>query len=166
MLTLLLVPDSLQLDGRVITEAHRHEQFFFAAESLDVLRRLAFPYEPLCVCCPSLSSTLTQRYLLLDRDTRFAGLNFQEYDLLKPTKVDFQFDAVFLDPPFANVTPQQLAEAMRVLQVDTPLFVGYNVNRAEELISAFPDLRQTDVFLNYKSGVMHNKIALFSNVQI
>lgn len=165
----LLIPASLTLDGQVITEDHRHEQFFFDRESLDLLRQLAFPYAPLCVCCPSLAATLTQPYLLLDRDTRFASLNFQEFDLLRPRPVDFDFDAVFLDPPFANVTPKQLAEALRVLGAnDLPLYVGYNVKRQEEVLAAFEDfyLQPTSKFLSYKSGVMPGKIKLFSNVPL
>ena len=43
-------------------------------------------------------------YRLLDRDRRFRFLGgFQEFSLTEPFLVDEPYDAVFLDPPFANV---------------------------------------------------------------
>ena len=65
-------------------------------------------------------------YLLLDRDERFQDLNFQRFDLRAPEPVAFAFDGIFLDPPFANVTPDELAGAVLTLcgERRPPLFVG------------------------------------------
>ena len=77
------------------------------------------------------------------------------------------YDAVFLDPPFANVTPAELAEAVAALCGDrqVPLFVGYNLQRGAELVDAFAsfDLRDTGDVLGYATGVMEGRISLFTN---
>lgn len=112
-------------------------------------------------------------YLLLDRDERFAALGdrYRPFDLRAPERqADFDFDAIFLDPPFANVMLEELATATRVLldgrdPAETPLYVGYNLKRAHEVEGAFADfnLKNTDEVLVYASGVMPDQIVLFSN---
>jgi 16S rRNA G966 N2-methylase RsmD len=82
--------------------------------------------------------------------------------------VDYAFDALFLDPPFANVGVAELAAATRALMgaAPRPLYVGYNAKRAAELEAAFADfaLKNTGEALTYASGVMAGDITLFSNV--
>ena len=84
---------------------------------------------------PSIAAKLDssgEDYLLLDRDERFSTLrHYEPFDLRSPKSVPYDFDALFLDPPFANVTPAELAEAVAELCGDrqVPLFVGYNAKR-------------------------------------
>jgi len=116
--------------------------------------------------CASTRAEGRPRYLLLDRDERFRvlGERFREFDLRKPTSVEYDFDALFLDPPFANVELRDLAAAVEVLcgGRDVPLFVGYNVKRAAEVEAALP-VRNTGDVLGYACGVMPNTICLFTN---
>ena len=97
----------------------------------------------LLVCVPSIAAKLDssgEDYLLWDRDERFATLrHYEPFDLRAPRNVAYAFDALFLDPPFANVTPAELAEAVAELCGDrqVPLFVGYNLQRGAELVDAF-----------------------------
>ena len=96
------------------------------------------------------------------------SLKFRAFDLRAPEPVDYAFDALFLDPPFANVGVAELAAATRTLMgaAPRPLYVGYNVKRAAELEAAFADfaLKNTGEVLTYASGVMAGDITLFSNV--
>lgn len=169
-------PASIALDGCEIVEDHRYEQFFYDdATAARMLRKVAAYERPLLVCNPSIAARLhengAENYLLLDRDERFESLNFQSFDLMAPEPVDFDFDAIFLDPPFANVGPKDLANAVSVLLGDrdprTPLYVGYNMDRAGDLEAAFAEmhLNETPETLSYASGVMHGQIALFTNYQ-
>ena len=78
------------------------------------MMRLVRRFEkPLLVCVPSIAAKLDangEDYLLLDRDARFATLrHYEPFDLRSPKSVSYDFDALFLDPPFANVTPEELA---------------------------------------------------------
>mmetsp|Transcript_21972 Transcript_21972/g.70776 ORF Transcript_21972/g.70776 Transcript_21972/m.70776 type:complete len:259 (-) Transcript_21972:884-1660(-) len=168
-----LAPSALVVGESVIVEDHRHEQFFFDDDTLKSLDALAQRYDrPLIACAPALAAAIDRRggdYLLLDRDDRFQELRFREFELTRPAPVDVDFDAVFLDPPFANVTPRHLARAVDTLLegLERPLFVGYNVKRETQLLAAFAErgitLRRTERTLSYATGVMTGHIALFAN---
>ena len=167
-----ITPAAVVANGVPIPEDHRFEQFFYDAPTSAKMMRLVRRFEkPLLVCVPSIAAKLDssgEDYLLLDRDERFATLrHYEPFDLRAPRNVAYAFDALFLDPPFANVTPAELAAAVAELCGDrqVPLFVGYNVNRAAELVDAFAsfDLRDTGDVLGYATGVMEERISLFTN---
>ena len=91
-----------------VLEDHHYEQFFFDEPTCDALLALMARHErPLLLCTPSLAVAAErrgQRYLLLDRDERFGFLrSFRAFDLDSPSPLDEAFDAVFCDPPFANI---------------------------------------------------------------
>ena len=74
---------------------------------------------------------------------------------------DYDFDAVFIDPPFANVTPDQLARCLRLMGADSvPLWVAYNSRREEKLLEALNGLGCPNLepkwSLSYKEGVSEN----------
>jgi hypothetical protein len=163
-------PATVRANGVIISEDHRQEQFFFDAPTSAKMMRLVGRFEkPLLVCVPSIAAKLDaagEDYLLLDRDERFATLkSFEPFDLRQPKPVTYTFDALFLDPPFASVTPLELAAAVAALCGDrrVPLFVG--LQRTAELVEAFDayDLRDTGDVLGYATGVMEGKVALFTN---
>eukprot|EP00633_Aureoumbra_lagunensis_P002599 CAMPEP_0197302804 /NCGR_PEP_ID=MMETSP0890-20130614/51282_1 /TAXON_ID=44058 ORGANISM="Aureoumbra lagunensis, Strain CCMP1510" /NCGR_SAMPLE_ID=MMETSP0890 /ASSEMBLY_ACC=CAM_ASM_000533 /LENGTH=228 /DNA_ID=CAMNT_0042782503 /DNA_START=239 /DNA_END=925 /DNA_ORIENTATION=- len=172
-----IAPASISFHSIEIEEDHRHEQFFFSQDTLSkVLGLLQRFQQPLLLCAPSVGIALNdqkQNYLLLDRDTRFAQhlAHFQEFNLLKPFSIDFDADVLFIDPPFANVTPLDLAKAATMLVSERklsefPILIGYNRKRAEELASAFiafGHLRPTTTIFDYRSGVMTDAIILFAN---
>ena len=58
-----------------------------------------------------------------------------------PNQEDARFDAVFCDPPFANIDLLRLRETIEVLRPgaseDVPLYIAYNSRREEDLCSAF-----------------------------
>ena len=104
-----IAPAAVVANGVPIPEDHRFEQFFYDAPTSSKMMRLVRRFEkPLLVCVPSIAARLDSSggdYLLLDRDARFATLrHYEPFDLLKPNSVSYDFDALFLDPPFANVT--------------------------------------------------------------
>jgi 16S rRNA G966 N2-methylase RsmD len=167
-----IAPAAVLANGVPIPEDHRFEQFFYDAPTNAKMMRLVRRFEkPLLVCVPSIAAKLDsggEDYLLLDRDERFATLrHYEPFDLRSPKSVAYAFDALFLDPPFANVTPEELAAAVSELcgGRQVPLFVGYNLNRAAELVDAFGayDLRDTGDVLGYATGVMEGRISLFTN---
>ena len=70
----------------------------------------------------------------------------------------YEFDAVFIDPPFANVTPDQVARCLKLMGADqVPLWVAYNSKREEKLLDALNRLPCSDLEpkfqLSYKEGV-------------
>ncbi|EGB02617.1 hypothetical protein AURANDRAFT_68716 [Aureococcus anophagefferens] len=140
-----LIPAAVTLGATQIEEDHRHEQFFYDEPTSRRMLALVDGYEtPLLVCNPSLAARRDAAggdYLLLDRDERFASLKFRAFDLRAPEPVDYAFDALFLDPPFANVGVAELAAATRTLMgaAPRPLYVGYNAKRAAELEAAFAE---------------------------
>ena len=167
-----ITPAAVVANGVPIPEDHRFEQFFYDAPTSSKMMRLVRRFEkPLLVCVPSIAAKLDangEDYLLLDRDERFSTLrHYEPFDLRSPKSVAYAFDALFLDPPFANVTPAELAEAVAELCGDrqVPLFVGYNLQRGAELVDAFAsfNLRDTGDVLGYATGVMEGRISLFTN---
>ena len=168
-----ITPAAVVANGVPIPEDHRFEQFFYDAPTSSKMMRLVRRFEkPLLVCVPSIAAKLDssgEDYLLLDRDERFStlGRHYEPFDLRSPKSVAYAFDALFLDPPFANVTPAELAEAVAELCGDrqVPLFVGYNLQRGAELVDAFAsfNLRDTGDVLGYATGVMEGRISLFTN---
>ena len=147
-----------------ISEDHRYEQFFYDEGTAQQLYQLVDLYErPLLLCNPSLAVMAERKskpYLLLDRDTRFDFLSgYRPFSLMEPYLInDFDFDAVFIDPPFANVTPEQVARCLRLMGADkVPLFVAYNSRREEALLNAMNALDGPNLerkwSLSYREGV-------------
>lgn len=134
---------------------------------------------PLLLCNPSLAVMADRKgkeYKLLDRDTRFDFLNgFEEFSLMEPHLItDYEFDAVFIDPPFANVTPEQVARCLKLMSADkVPLWVAYNSKREDKLLDVMNELECPDLEpkwrLSYKEGVSEdtqNSIWLYGPEQV
>lgn len=147
-----------------ISEDHRYEQFFYDEATTQQLYQLVDLYErPLLLCNPSLAVLAERKskpYLLLDRDTRFDFLSgYRPFSLMEPYLItDFDFDVVFIDPPFANVTPEQVARCLRLMGADkVPLFVAYNARREDALLRAMNALNGPNLerkwSLRYREGV-------------
>jgi 16S rRNA G966 N2-methylase RsmD len=147
-----------------VVEDHRYEQFFYDESTAKQLYQIVQLYErPLLMCNPTLALLAdrdNQQYKLLDRDTRFDFLEgYEEFSLTEPHLIkDYQFDSVFIDPPFANVTPDQVAKCLRLIAADgCRLWVAYNSKREEQLLSALNELDCPDLVpkwkLSYKEGV-------------
>lgn len=133
-----------------VLEDHRYEQFFYASHSSKQIQQLVDLYErPLLLCNPSLAIEAERdgsTYLLLDRDKRFEFLqHFQEFDLTSPILIShrYPYDAVFVDPPFANVPPSQIAKCLRLMGTkehrSVPVYIAYTSKREEALRKAFDD---------------------------
>lgn len=147
-----------------VSEDHRYEQFFYDEGTTQQLYQLVDLYErPLLLCNPSLAVMAERKskpYLLLDRDTRFDFLSgYRPFSLMEPYLItDFDFDVVLIDPPFANVTPEQVARCLRLMGADkVPLFVAYNSRREEALLNAMNALDGPNLerkwSLSYREGV-------------
>ena len=147
-----------------ISEDHRYEQFFYdEATTLQLYQLVDLHERPLLLCNPSLAVLAERKskpYLLLDRDTRFDFLSgYRPFNLMEPYLIsDFDFDAVFIDPPFANVTPEQVARCLRLMGADSvPLFVAYNSRGEDALLGAMNSLDGPNLerkwSLGYREGV-------------
>ena len=147
-----------------VEEDHRFEQFFYDDMTANQIYQLVDTYErPLLLCNPTLAviaEKKSKEYKLLDRDTRFNFLtSYEEFSLTEPHLItDYDFDAVFIDPPFANVTPDQVARCLKLMGADqVPLWVAYNSKREEKLLDALNSLPCSDLEpkfqLSYKEGV-------------
>ncbi len=150
-----------------IEEDHRFEQFFYSDTAANQIYQVVDLYDrPLLLCNPTLAvmaEKKSKEYKLLDRDTRFNFLDgFQEFSLTEPHLItDYDFDAVFIDPPFANVTPDQVARCLSLMGANqVPLWVAYNSRREEKLLEALNKLDCPDLEpkwqLSYKEGVSSN----------
>mmetsp|Transcript_6067 Transcript_6067/g.9931 ORF Transcript_6067/g.9931 Transcript_6067/m.9931 type:complete len:254 (+) Transcript_6067:122-883(+) len=150
-----------------IEEDHRFEQFFYSDAAANQIYQVVDLYDrPLLLCNPTLAvmaEKKSKEYKLLDRDTRFNFLDgFQEFSLTEPHLItDYDFDAVFIDPPFANVTPDQVARCLELIGANqVPLWVAYNSRREEKLLGALNKLDCPDLEpkwqLSYKEGVSSN----------
>uniref|UniRef100_A0A6U3U1H4 Uncharacterized protein n=1 Tax=Ditylum brightwellii TaxID=49249 RepID=A0A6U3U1H4_9STRA len=147
-----------------VVEDHRFEQFFYDEGTANQLYQLVDRFErPLLLCNPTLAVLAEKKnksYRLLDRDTRFNFLSgYVQFSLSEPHLItDYDFDAVFIDPPFANVTPEQVARCLRLIDADkVPLYVAYNSRREETLLKALNALDAPNLerkwSLSYKEGV-------------
>lgn len=155
-----------------IREDHAHEQFFFSDETCQRLVKLASRYRrPLLLCTPSLAEALEARsrpYILLDRDRRFAHLRgYQRFDLRSPHLVFEDFDAIFADPPFSNISLAQLAGTVDALARCAPsrpdLYLCYINTREAELLRCFGDfpLRRYAGALGYRSVKASTQARIF-----
>lgn len=147
-----------------VIEDHRHEQFFYDEGTANQLYQLVDLYErPLLLCNPTLAVIAEKKqrpYLLLDRDARFDFLSgYRPFSLTEPYLItDYDYDAVFIDPPFANVTPEQVARCLDLMGADrVPLYVAYNSRREEALLRAMNALDCPNLErkwrLGYREGV-------------
>mmetsp|Transcript_3383 Transcript_3383/g.6112 ORF Transcript_3383/g.6112 Transcript_3383/m.6112 type:complete len:180 (-) Transcript_3383:1284-1823(-) len=150
-----------------VVENHNYEQFFYDSQTANQLYQLVDLYErPLLLCNPTLAVMAEKKsktYKLLDRDTRFNFLDgFEEFSLLEPHLITgYDFDAVFIDPPFANVTPKDVARCLQLISADdVPLWVAYNSRREEDLLKTLNTLDSPNLEpkwrLSYKEGVSEN----------
>ena len=147
-----------------VVEDHRYEQFFYDEGTANQLYQLVDMYDkPLLLCNPTLAVLAEKKnrpYLLLDRDRRFDFLSgYRPFSLTEPYLItDYDYDAVFIDPPFANVTPEQVARCLRLMAADrVPLYVAYNSRREDALLKAMNTLDAPKLErkwpLGYREGV-------------
>lgn len=129
-----------------LPEDHRHEQFFFDEATARTLTEEARRYRnPLLIGMPSLAERLatdSHPYVLLDQDTRLKTLpNYKKWNLHHPELVFGTHDALFCDPPFANITLPDLEKALDLLargQASPPdLFLAYISDREDALLRTF-----------------------------
>lgn len=134
-----------------VTEEHNFEQFFYSEKSTMSIYQIAKSYSfPLFLCNPSLAVLAEEAkvpYLLLDRDRRFQFLSkYKEFSLLEPFLVSsYSYDVVFIDPPFANITPMQLVNCLKLMapskdMLKVPVYIAYNSKREKDLLDAFATL--------------------------
>src|SRR5688572_16898790 len=126
-------------------ELHEHVQYFFTPETLEVLSRFLARYDRVCLlCAPMLGRALAaagRRVRILDLDERFSGVaGFQRWDIHRPRRLEEDFDLIFCDPPFFNVSLSRLFAAIRVLareRFDHPLLLSYLRRRSQAVLGTF-----------------------------
>lgn len=129
----------------MVEELHENEQYFFDAATLDELATMFAAFERPCVlCAPMLGRVLAERKVdvrILDIDRRFADVpGFIYWDVHRPTRLNEQFDAIFCDPPFFNVSLSRLFRAIRVLarfDFAQPLAITHLARRSSAIEGTF-----------------------------
>lgn len=120
---------------------------------------------PLLLCTPSLAAKAEDagmEYLLLDRDERWKKLlgkkKFKQFELSQPRQIRFAYDAIFCDPPFANVALRDLNRTITLLaatpeQAAAPLWLCFTSQREEAVLEAFEEynLERKPPALGYRS---------------
>lgn len=163
-----------------VEEDHRFEQFFYDETTVKrITDSFVSLYErPLFLCNPSLAVAARDRgmeYLLLDRDDRWQKVlpkgKYKRFELSQPRLVGatFDYDAVFCDPPFANVDLKKLRNVIDLLacteaQRRAPLYVAYLGNREDDMFRAFNpeyDLERKPPALGYVSVKAETQARIF-----
>jgi stress-induced morphogen len=110
------------------------EQYFFTKETVEQLTPLC-KGKTACLCTPTVAESALEEgkdAVLFDIDPRFRTFfgenSFEPYDLYRglhshhqanadrmTPKYEYAFDSVIVDPPFAGVSPEQLAQNVNAL---------------------------------------------------
>ena len=163
-----------------VEEDHRFEQFFYCDKTVKrITDSFVSLYErPLFLCNPSLAVAAQSRdmeYLLLDRDDRWKTVlpkgKYKRFELSQPRLIgaSFDYDAVFCDPPFANVDLRALRNVIDLLaftetQRRAPLYLAFLSDREDEVFRAFNpeyDLERKPPALGYRSVKAETQARIF-----
>lgn len=163
-----------------VEEDHRFEQFFYCDKTVKrITDSFVSLYErPLFLCNPSLAVAAQSRgmeYLLLDRDDRWKNVlpkgKYKRFELSQPRLIgaSFDYDAVFCDPPFANVNLRALRDVVDLLartetQRRAPLYLAFLSDREDEVFRAFNpkyDLERKPPALGYRSVKAETQARIF-----
>ena len=127
-------------------EDHQREQYFYDQPTRDFLSRVVLASKrPVLLCAPTLGRDLWEVHRrqvpTLDIDTRFSDLpGFVEWDIHRPTALDFKPDLVLCDPPFHTVKLDRLYRAITTLtqgDVTVPLVLSWLYRRETALLGTF-----------------------------
>ena len=163
-----------------VEEDHRFEQFFYCDKTVKRITDsfVALYARPLFLCNPSLAVAAQSRdmeYLLLDRDDRWNTVlpkgKYKRFELKQPRLIgaSFDYDAVFCDPPFANVDLRALRNVIDLLaftetQRRAPLYLAFLSDREDEVFRAFNpeyDLERKPPALGYRSVKAETQARIF-----
>ena len=163
-----------------VEEDHRFEQFFYCDKTVKRITDsfVSLYTRPLFLCNPSLAVAAQSRdmeYLLLDRDDRWKTVlpkgKYKRFELSQPRLIgaSFDYDAVFCDPPFANVDLRALRNVIDLLaftetQRRAPLYLAFLSDREDEVFRAFNpeyDLERKPPALGYRSVKAETQARIF-----
>lgn len=164
--------------GDIMYEIHANEQYFFEDSTVDALADLLEQFERPCVlCAPRVGEELEERGVevaALDIDERFNFLSgFRHWDLYRPEPLETQFEIIFCDPPFFNVSLSRLFTAIRLLakfDYRQRLIVSYLKRRQGAILGTFSrfNLQPTGWSPTYQTvkKCEKNKIEFFANFDV
>ena len=163
-----------------VEEDHRFEQFFYCDKTVKRITDsfVSLYARPLFLCNPSLAVAAQSRdmeYLLLDRDDRWNKVlpkgKYKRFELSQPRLIgaSFDYDAVFCDPPFANVDLLELRNVIDLLaftetQRRAPLYLAFLSDREDDVFRAFNpeyDLERKPPALGYRSVKAETQARIF-----
>lgn len=163
-------------DPRSLHEDHSKEQFFFDANTTEVLASFVEGFSnPCCLCTPTVGSLVEEEGLdiaTLDIDERFNHLKgFRRFDLYRPEHLGEEYDLILCDPPFFKVSLSQLFKAVRMLSrfdFEQPLMIAFLKRREPNILGTFApfNLRPTGLSPVYRTLVKHDPktIEFYSNL--
>ena len=105
-----------------VTEDHRYEQFFYNEQTSNELYQLVELYNrPILLCNPTLAVLAEKKgpniQIIRSRYTVQIFLSgYEQFSLAEPHLIaNYEHDAIFIDPPFANITPIQIATCLQII---------------------------------------------------
>ena len=161
------------------TELRNIEQYFFSDNVLKLLVDI-FNYENniVCLCTPAVAEAFyrlnSKIVKCLDIDSRFDYLpGYLYYDVLKPTKIDFDINILIVDPPFFMINLIDLHKCIDLITNNnkrTKIIFAYVMREERSLLNVFKDykLRRTKFKLEYKyvDPTKWSNYCLYSNFEI
>lgn len=149
------------------------EQYFFDKETVRHLADILSLFSnPCCLGAPTVALELCDRGLacsLLDKDGRWGSYpGYVRYDIHQPKRLGQRFGIILTDPPFFEVTVQELFKAIRYLSDGDEaqqLLICHLVRRREDIVKRFRryGVSPIEYYPGYCS-VANNGIRLFGNV--
>ena len=120
--------------NNTLKENRELEQFFWTSDTVKkLLSACEYITNTCCFTTPSLAHEFFEKgrnEKLLDIDERFSYLpRFEKFDIKKPHSLDEEsFNIIVIDPPFFNVTTQELFDATNIItknNYSTNLIIAY-----------------------------------------
>lgn len=161
-----------------IKEKRHLEQYFWTTDTVNTLMNACqYITSTCCLTTPSLAHAFYENgknEKLLDIDERFKYLpRFEKYDIKNPHKIQEEFNIIVIDPPFFNITTQELFEATNVItnnNFSTNIVIAYLVRFEYALLETFKDygISETTLVPEYahiKSNKWKN-FKIYSNIDL
>ena len=161
-----------------LSEKRNLEQYFWTSKTVkDLLKACEYITNTCCFTTPSLAHGFYQNgrnEKLLDIDERFKYLpRFEKFDIKNPHLLDEEFNIIVIDPPFFNISTQELFEATNKItncNYSTNIIIAYLVRFEYALLETFKlygisETNLTPEYAHIKSNKWRN-FKIYSNIDL
>ena len=161
-----------------LSEKRELEQYFWTSKTVkDLLKACEYISNTCCFTTPSLAHGFFKNgrnEKLLDIDTRFTYLpRFEKFDIKNPHSINEKFNIIVIDPPFFNISTQELLEATNYItncNYKTNIIIAYLVRFEYALLEIFKqygisETNLTPEYAHIKSNKWTN-FKIYSNIDL